>query len=261
MLKLLKYEFKGNFKDIITMLLTIIMLYAICMIVLYNGYKTLSFVVSILIIFSVAISLVIISIQIFAKELKDESKALKFTLPVDPAEIIISKMIFSYLITIICSVLTFLLFICMITNPKMGLGININTLAGLIGIKEVMFLIISGSAECIFFLSLVYFSIVVTRMHIKNNRISMFFAIPVYIVLQNIVSLISFFINKYIPATFNLGFKVLLKIDMKSTGNGISGGIVPKLASVNIIDFIFYVVTFIILMKVMINIMRRKADI
>lgn len=261
MLKLLKYEFKGNLKDIITLLLTIIMLYAICMIALYNGYKTISLVVSILSAISVVITAVIVSIQIFTKDLREESKTLKFTLPIGPTDIIISKMIFSYLITLICSVLTFILLISMITNPKMGLGVNIDALAGLMGIKEVIFLIISGSAECIFFLALVYFSIVITRMPINNNRISMFFAIPVYIVLQNIISLISLFINKYIPATFNLGFKVFLNIDVKSTGNGLSGSIIPKLASINIVGFIFYIAIFIILMRTMINIMRRKADI
>lgn len=261
MLKLLKYEFKENLKDIIGMFLILIILFVFCWIGIYNDYRTFSVVAAILTAVSVMITMVIISISLFTKELKNKTRNLKYTLPVDPAKIVASKIIFSYLLMLIYCILAFTFLISIFTNIRVGLNQTIVDLAGYLGLKGAAFLIISGSAEFIFLLALIYFSIAFTRIPIKNNRLSLFFAIPVFLVLQNIISLISLFIKKYIPANFNLGVKVFLNISMKSTDDGLIGSLVPKFASINIVNLVFSAAVFIALLWGTTYIMRRKADI
>ncbi|KYH35541.1 hypothetical protein CLTEP_04800 [Clostridium tepidiprofundi DSM 19306] len=200
--KLLKYEFKGNFKLFFGVFISAILLCLALLVGVDNG--ELRFSLGILIWFAVYVILLIFSISSFKNELYEERGYLTFTLPVSGRKFLASKMIVAFVWFAFCYILS-IISIDMIAKNSLSQNI-LSLLKNLLYSKSFMIVSIFSSLLHIFtFILMIYFSITITRIGLKSGKLSGFVAFIAFLILNFIIIRLQMFIINISP--YSLSFK------------------------------------------------------
>jgi len=200
--RLIKYEFKGNFKLFFGAFISAILLCIALLVGIDNG--ELRVILGILIWFAVYVILLIFSINSFKNELYEERGYLTFTLPVGGRKFLASKMIAAFVWFVFCCILS-IFSINLIAKNSLS-QVILSLLKNLLYSKSFIIVSIFSSLLYTFiFILIVYFSITITRIALKSSKLSSFMAFITFLILNFIIIRLQIFIINILP--YNLSFK------------------------------------------------------
>lgn len=243
MRKYMKYEIKGTYKFILGILAIVIIASTIIQLNVLKeldnptslgnsngvtGFGAILLIISILVIFGAFLTAIFYIIGSFRKELYEDRGYLTFTLPLTGNQILASKLIVSMLwygvlglgIVLYNIILTLILdggkFIEVLKQLKGVIGINLISF-GIIAIISVVMTLI-----------LIYFSIALSRVSIRNKRIGGIWFI-IFIVLNSLMGFLTVKVSEILPYYLNLdSFKILhyYDLNMIASMNGKIGSLI-----------------------------------
>jgi ABC-2 type transport system permease protein len=199
MLKLIKYELRGNLFIIIGICISIIV--GNFMLLTRKGVWNAStlHVLSGLIAFSGMVVIFIYSVNIMSKYLHNDSGYLLFTLPQSGVSIIASRLITGIIqitgIGIVAAVVTYL---CSGTKIDFSFLHHIN-------LRMMIFSIISYLYSMVYLLILIYFSMIIGKAALRSRKLGKIGSFLVFIILIVGITWISVKIDRLFPQTFDLG--------------------------------------------------------
>jgi hypothetical protein len=215
MRKYMKYEIKGTYKFILGILLVVLIASTVIQLNVQSdisggtngfeglGFKALLFITSILVIFGAFLTAFFYIIGSFRKELYDDRGYLTFTLPLTGNQILGSKLLVSLLwyitlgsgIVIYNMLLSLILFGNEWTYIIKTIFENINMSIISVGIMGIVSTIVT--------LILIYFSIALSRVSIRNKKIGGIWFV-VFIILNMFVTFITYKVSGLFPYYLNL---------------------------------------------------------
>ncbi|PJI08095.1 MULTISPECIES: hypothetical protein [Clostridium] len=244
MLKLIKYEFKTIYREFLLVMLISIAL-NIGLMTRVNVWENGAIIaLSVLILTSICVATFIMSIRIFVRDLKRDTKYLIFTVPKSGYSIIGEKLICS----LVMMILSLIVGGCFLLNFAYTLGAKISF--SQIFDSRVIFYTIFGLMEYIGTLIIIYFSILLARMITKNGRFSGILSLGVFVAFNWIWFEICKVIDKLFPQqiVFNNVLKAFTVSSVKVTVH--AGG--PSIFVVStILEFILAIILFVISVKIL----------
>lgn len=210
--KLLKYEFKGNYKLFLATFIGAILLNIAALFGIDNGELRLG--IGILIWVVLFVIVLILNINSFKRELYEERGYLTFTLPVGGKKFLASKMIAAFVWFVISYVLM-MISLGIITEASLTKGVLFG-MKSLFYSKELMIVsVFTGLLYIFTFILLIYFSITITRVGFKSGKLSGFIGFIVFIAMNFVIARLQIFIMRIMPLN--------LMIKIKSLGIGFYG--------------------------------------
>ncbi len=218
MRKYMKYEIKGTYKFILGILLVVLIASTVIQLNVQSEMRELNqptsfgnsafggfmFITSILVIFGAFLTAFFYIIGSFRKELYDDRGYLTFTLPLTGNQILGSKLIVSMLwYTVLGAGIVFYNIILSYILFGSDWKYIINTILGNLDISFISFGIV-GILTTVVTLILIYFSIALSRVTIKNKKIGGIWFV-LFIVLNTFVTYLTFKVGEILP--YYLSFK------------------------------------------------------
>lgn len=243
MRKYMKYEIKGTYKFILGILAIVIIASTIIQLNVLKeldnptslgnssgvtGFGAILLIISILVIFGAFLTAIFYIIGSFRKELYEDRGYLTFTLPLTGNQILGSKLIVSMLwygVLGLGIVLYNILLTLILDGGKFIEALK--QLKGIIGINLISFGIIA-IISVIMTLILIYFSIALSRVSIRNKRIGGIWFI-IFIVLNSLMGFLTVKVSEILPYYLNLdSFKILhyYDLNMIASMNGEIGSLI-----------------------------------
>lgn len=244
MLKLIKYELKGLYKDIIIMVSSIIIL-NLLLYTRINSWQSGSIIAcSSLIGFAAMIIVFIWNIMLFSRDMYQDSGYLLFSIPEKGCIILGAKVLTALIQAVFIGCIAFIFnYITYYTTEKVML-MQISNALHLINIKGAVFVILASIFQYIYLLILIYFCISLSKMAIKSRRFGKLGSFIIFIVISIILAKLLETIVFIFPQCFDL--------TLLSTDTGI--------LSVNISSVIFSILTFILFFTGCSYILENKID-
>lgn len=226
MKKFMKYEIKGTYKFILGILLIIILASSIIQINIFNEIKSFEynqinesmnllrfmFVLSIFIIFGAFITSFFYIVGSFRKELYEDRGYLTFTLPLTGNQILGSKLLIALMWNITIGVVTFLYNLLLgIILFKGEIKIIFQEFIKIVNIGFVTS-IFTGIISIILTLILIYFSISLSKVSIKNKKIGgMWFII--FLILSGVTGYLTSKIGEAMPYFLDMNTFKFITLD------------------------------------------------
>ena len=206
--KLIKYELKGNYK-IFCSLFTIIILLQGLFLTRIGHWKSGSIMgMTVLVNIVLFITILIFIEKSFANEIYEDRGYLTFTLPVSGYKVLGSKIIVGLLWLLISGFISFISFKTII-NGLSGEDL-IKIITSSVNIKQFVLLgIIYAIVVLIMLLLTIYFSITLTRVAYKGKKISGFIGFIVFIVLNFVISYISYKVGDIFPHEMKISLDMI----------------------------------------------------
>ena len=206
--KLIKYELKGNYK-IFCSLFTIIILLQGLFLTRIGHWKSGSIMgMTVLVNIVLFITILIFIEKSFANEIYEDRGYLTFTLPVSGYKVLGSKIIVGLLWLLISGFISFISFKTII-NGLSGEDL-IKIITSSVNIKQFVLLgIIYAIVLLIMLLLTIYFSITLTRVAYKGKKISGFIGFIVFIVLNFVISYISYKVGDIFPHEMKISLDMI----------------------------------------------------
>ncbi|MBW4827675.1 MAG: hypothetical protein KZY61_09655 [Clostridiaceae bacterium] len=261
--KYIKYEIKGTYKVILGILA--IVLIATTVLYNYTAKKEFSIIIALasMLIFGTFLSAFLYIVGSFRKELYEDRGYLTFTLPLTGNQILGAKLIVAFMWFFLLGSITVSYNIFMLAKTS-GEMINFKELLSLINGSEIIsfaiMILISGISTLI----LIYFSMALGRVTLKNKKIGgMWFII--FLVLSTIIAWIQmkivtispYYINLKDWSIVNSNISSLFQIEMGSSSLMFSTG---EYSYVNILGFVTNIIAGIILFLGTGHIIENKID-
>lgn len=243
MRKYMKYEIKGTYKFILGILAIVIIASTIIQLNVLKeldnptslgnsngvtGFGAILLIISILVIFGAFLTAIFYIIGSFRKELYEDRGYLTFTLPLTGNQILASKLIVSMLWYGVLGLGIVLYNILLTLILDGGKFIEVlKQLKGVIGINLISFGIIA-IISVVMTLILIYFSIALSRVSIRNKRIGGIWFI-IFIVLNSLMGFLTVKVSEILPYYLNLdSFKILhyYDLNMIASMNGKIGSLI-----------------------------------
>lgn len=243
MRKYMKYEIKGTYKFILGILAIVIIASTIIQLNVLKeldnptslgnsngvtGFGAILLIISILVIFGAFLTAIFYIIGSFRKELYEDRGYLTFTLPLTGNQILASKLIVSMLWygVLGLGIVLYNLLLTLILDGGKFIEV-LKQLKGVIGINLISFGIIA-IISVVMTLILIYFSIALSRVSIRNKRIGGIWFI-IFIVLNSLMGFLTVKVSEILPYYLNLdSFKILhyYDLNMIASMNGKIGSLI-----------------------------------
>jgi ABC-2 type transport system permease protein len=254
MVNLIKYELKGYYKEIV-ILIAIIIIGNLLIFTRYNVWShtalaTLSF----LLCFAASIAVFIWNISIFGRDLYGDTGYLLFTLPIKGYKIVAAKLITSFFQVAIINIIAFI-FIYINFLSIQGMSTGLKQLSDSINPVFVICLAVSIIFEYIYLLSLIYFSLSVSKVAIKNRKVGKLGTFIIIIIISTIIGKITAYLSQVFPQFFNIN--LLSPSGVLSMNFDIANNLIP----VNIAAMIFSILMFLVFFIVSSYLIEKKIDI
>lgn len=216
MRKFMKYEIKGTYKFILGILAIVIVASTIIQLNLIreinnldspthmNGFTGLMFIVSILVIFGAFLTAFFYIIGSFRKELYEDRGYLTFTLPLTGNQILGSKLIVSMMwyLALGLGIVLYNLILGTILHGNEWFYV-FNQFTEVVGLKVVSMGIFGAISSIVMTLVLVYFSMALSRVTIRNKKVGGIWFI-IFILLSLLTSYISVKVGELLPYYIDL---------------------------------------------------------
>lgn len=243
MRKYMKYEIKGTYKFILGILAIVIIASTIIQLNVLKeldnptslgnsngvtGFGAILLIISILVIFGAFLTAIFYIIGSFRKELYEDRGYLTFTLPLTGNQILASKLIVSmfWYAVLGLGIILYNVFLTLILGGGKFIE-GLKQLKGVIGINLISFGIIA-IISVVMTLILIYFSIALSRVSIRNKRIGGIWFI-IFIVLNSLMGFLTVKVSEILPYYLNLdSFKILhyYDLNMIASMNGEIGSLI-----------------------------------
>lgn len=264
MFKLIKYELKGYYKELLGALI-ITSIINIFLLVNPKSWEVDTLIgLSIAVIFTACIVVIVWNIRLFNRDLYGDTGYLMFTLPQKGYSILGSKLIASFIQMVVvggASVLYLIFILIRYNQIQWGLGVKFSPLF-------IIFIILSSIFSYLSFLLLVYFSSTACRVAIRNKRIGKLGGFIIFIAMNFLTIKIGEMLANIFPQTY--GIKVLeqisnagmdavngrIRVDNKNVILDMSN----NLMNVNAAVTIFSILLFIALYIGVSNLIEKKID-
>lgn len=261
--KYMKYEIKGTYKVILGILAIVL----IATTVLYNytakNESSLIIALASLLIFGTFLSAFLYIVGSFRKELYEDRGYLTFTLPLTGNQILGAKLIVAFMWFLILGAITVSYNILMLAKTS-GETINFKELLSLISSSEIIsfaiMILISGISTLI----LIYFSMALSRVTLRNRKIGgmwfiIFLILSTFIawIQMKIVNISPYYINLKDWSIVNSNISSLFQIEIDNASLMFS---TEDYFYINIAGFITNIITGIILFLGTGHIIEKKID-
>ncbi|MCD2347837.1 hypothetical protein [Clostridium guangxiense] len=248
MLKLIKYEIKTVWRDLI-ILLAIVVLLNLALLTRVNVWKNdLVFGLSCLIYFGGLVAIFIGNIKIFTRDLKENTGYLLFTLPQNGYSIVGEKLIISLVEVIIISTagIGFIDVFSSLVSLQLFKGFNFGAVLQTVGdLYAYISLII-----------FIYFVVAVTKMIMKGRRLSGLVEFGIFGILAFVSYKIDVILEKIFPQKINISGGITnLQISPDKVSNVSYGSV-----SFNIANGVFGFIVTVILFVVTARILEKRID-
>ena len=239
--RLLKYELKGNYK-VIGIILVILIIVALGLNFKIGEWaETTIMGITSFAVFGALLSAFIYLVELFRKELYEDTGYLTFTLPITGNSIVgaklLSSLIWIFVVGTIGGLLGFL-------NAKRAFGPYVGF--GSIFTKQSFIVAISGAVSVITVLLLIYFSITISRMTIRNKKVGGLWFI-IFILLNVAIAYLQIKLIKWIPYYIDTNSWRIVKQGMNMVAGINFGGAMLQLSIngnvyLNIASIIFSII-------------------
>lgn len=233
MLKLIKYELRGNLLIIAGICITVIVASLLLLTQRTSWGTSVTSVLSVLLSIATITIILISSLKLMSKYLHNDTGYLLFTLPQSGINILLSKLL-TALIQITLVIAVTILGIWVSTSAPLNFSfLNNITFMGIIG---VLFIYVWG---IISFLAFIYFCMVIGKVALRNKMLGKIGSFIIFIMLTIGMGWLSTKLTYIFPQTINLNSSLFLKnVDL-------SVNISYSLFRINISNLIFNVLTFV----------------
>lgn len=253
MLNLIKYELKGNIKDFI-IAFGIILLLNLLLLTRVNTWESGAiFASSYMITFGAMIVVFIWNIKLFSKDMYSDSGYLLFTLPQRGYSILGSKVLTALIQTILTSIFALAFNFIVFTQVTKEWKEILSKVKDFINANFIVFGIGSGILQIAYLLLIIYFSISLSKVAIKNKKFGKLSAFIIFIVFSLIAGKISSLLVKAFPQSFKID---MLSLKMQS----IAISPYQHQLSINVSYVIFNAIIFIGLFLITSYILENKVD-
>lgn len=239
--KLIKYELKGIYKEIV-ILIGIIIIGNLLILTRYNVWPYQALITfSCLLCFGATIAVFIWNISIFSRDLYGDTGYLVFSLPIKGYKIVAAKLITSFIQLAVINIVAFI-FIYINLMSAQGTAQAISYFKDNINPGIVILSLAGGIFEYIYMLVMIYFSISVSKVAIKQRKLGVIGTFVVFIV----VSLIT---GKFTDILVNL-FPQSLKINILSASGMLNISNTSLNSFSNVVPLNISVIVFSVLMSI-----------
>ncbi|GAB6151226.1 ABC transporter permease [Clostridium novyi] len=242
--KLIKYELKGNYKTFCALFAIIILLQGLFLTRIGHWQSGSIIGITVLVNTILFITVLIFVEKSFANEIYEDRGYLTFTLPVSGYKVLGSKIIIGVLWFLISGFISFISFKTII-NALSGEDL-IKILSSRIDIKQFVLIgIIYAIIVLIMLLLTIYFSITLTRVAYKGKKISGFIGFIVFIVLNFVISYISYKVGDVFPHEMKISLDMVNSLGSTGIINDGTITITPEYFTINIARSIYMLVVYI----------------
>ncbi|AWI05255.1 hypothetical protein [Clostridium drakei] len=253
MLNLVKYELKGYVKELIISLGIIIILNLL----LLTRIKTWSnegvLVLSCMITFAILIAVFIWNITLFSKDMYKDSGYLLFTLPESGYSILGAKLLTALIQNIIVGLSAILFNFIIFTQVSSDWKEILSQISGYFNKGFIILIIVSIVVYIVYLLTIIYFSISLSRVAIRNRKLGKLSAFAIFVVLSIVIGQLLRITSEVFPETFNINV-VSPKLQSAMSMYTMHG------VDINIASLIFEVIIFIVLFIITSYILENKID-
>lgn len=263
MFKLIKYELKGYYKELIGALI-IITLLNIFLLINPKGWREDSVIgLSIAIIFAACIVVIVWNIRLFNRDLYGDTGYLMFTLPQSGYSILGSKLIASFIQMFVVGGAAAMFFMMLAYKYTLLHWEHEAKLSA----TFIIFIVLSAIFSYLSFLLLVYFSSTTCRVAVRSKKIGKLGGFIIFIAMNFLTVKIGEFLSDVFPQTYSI--KVIKQIN--GAGMDMNGiirindrnsilDIANNTMNVNIAVTIFSILIFIGLFIGVSNLIEKKID-
>lgn len=251
---LIKYELKGYYKEIV-ILIAIIIIGNLLIITRYNVWPGQALVtLSFLLCFGASIAVLIWNISIFGRDLYGDTGYLLFTLPIKGFKIVAAKLITSFIQVAVINVIAFI-FIYINFVSIQGMSDTLKQVSDSMNPAFVIFLAAAFIFQYIYLLSLIYFSLSVSKVAIKNRKVGKLGTFIIFIIISIITGKITAYLAKVLPQSFNIN--LFSPSGVLSMNFDIANNLIP----INIAVMAFSILMFLLFFIVSSYLIEKKIDI
>lgn len=254
MFNLVKYELKGYYKDFI-IILSIIILANLLLLTRGNWEPQGRFIFSGMITFATMVVVLIWNIKLFSRDMYEDSGYLLLTLPQKGWSILGAKLIASLIQAIIVGIVA-VMFNFINSKDMINLSEVFKQVTNNVSIGFIIFMILGGLFEYIYFLLNIYFSISLSKVAIKKKKMGKLGGFVIFIVVSMIIGKVTQLLIVAFPQVFKLKmFTVQGELNL-----GVGMGVMTPSVPVNIAAAIFGVILFLFMYWVTSYIIENKLD-
>lgn len=257
--KLIKYELKGIYKEIV-ILIGIIVIGNLLILTRHNVWPDQVIATfSLLLWFGTSIAVFIWNIAIFGRDLYGDTGYLLFSLPVKGYKIVAAKLITSFIQLAVINIVA-IIFIYINVMSAQGAPQAISFLKENINPGFIALSLVGSIFEYIYILIMVYFSISISKVAIKNRKLGAFGTFVVFIVISLVTGKITDLLVDLFPQTLNVN--ILSPAGMLNVGNTSinSVNLSASPASFPISIIVFSVLMFIVFFGASSYLIENKID-
>ncbi|AKN30746.1 membrane protein [Clostridium carboxidivorans P7] len=253
MLNLIKYELKGYAKELIISLGIIIVLNLLLLtrIKAWSNEGIVS--LSCMITFAILIVVFVWNIALFSKDMYKDSGYLLFTLPESGYSILGAKLLTALIQNVIVGLTAILFNFIIFTQVANDWKEILSKVSGYLNPGFVILIIVSAVVYIVYLLTIIYFSISLSRVAIRNRKLGKLSAFAIFVVLSIIIGQLLRITSKIFPETFNVNIvsSKLQNVMVMYQMHGID---------INIASLIFEVIILIVLFIITSYILENKID-
>lgn len=244
MLKLIKYELKGLYKDIIIMTVSIIII-NLLMYTRFNSWGGGPIIAcSSLVSFAAMIVVFIWNIKLFSKDIYQDSSYLLFSIPQKGYTILTSKLLTALLQSIFIGLLSLVFNYLTFYLASKTEATQLLEMIHLININGSLFTIFAAAFQYIYLFTLIYFCISFSKMAVRNKKLGKLGSFILFIIISVILAKCLEIIMFIFPQNFSIPL-------MASAGINVP---------VNISSIVFNIITFILFFITTSYILENKID-
>ncbi|MCR1934584.1 ABC transporter permease [Clostridium tepidum] len=251
--KLIKYNLKCYYKEIL-ILLSLVVLSNLTLFYKVNKWpREIIFVLSIVILSFACLVVLIWNINMFSKDLYSDTSYLIFTLPVKGRSILGAKLLTSIIQLILVNIVAGIYIYIHLKNSHL-LYFDI---ASYLTFKNIFIASVIGIFSHISLLLTIYVSIVLSRVAIRKKKLGKLGSFGIFVFIMVIITKLSIWLEKIFPQTIELTIKPSTFISHTTN----SARVTLNFINVNIASTIFDIVFMVILFIVISYLLQEKVEI
>lgn len=251
--KLIKYNFKCYYKEIL-ILLSLIVLSNLGLFYKINKWpREVIFALSIAILSFACLVVLIWNISMFSKDLYSDTSYLIFTLPVKGRSIVGAKLVTSIIQVILVNIVAGIFIYIHFKNSRLAYF----DITAYLTFKNISIAIIVGIFEYIILLLTIYVSIALSRVAIRKKKLGKLGSFGIFVAICIVSEKLTIWLAKIFPQTIELAIRPSTVIS--NTTN--SARVALDFVNINIASTIFDIVLTVILFIVVSYLLQEKVEI
>lgn len=255
MFNLVKYELKGNYKFVLGNILMVILLNLLLMTRKGIWSTEIIIVLSAIIFITSAVIIFLEGIKLMSRYMKGDEGYLLLTLPQKGHSILTSRLISALIeIAFVSSIGFAFLWINMSSidfiREKFMRGMDA---------KVILNGIAGSAANIILMLTLIYFSVVISKVAFKNRKLGGVGAFLIFLVASFLINYVAYSVSNLFNVSINYG-ELYANVRINTSLLGEQGGLVVTTAQINIPSLIYNLVIFVGLFAGTSYMLERKVD-